>query len=141
MALTLDHIFILTESGAPVAEKLVGLGLLEGKSRRHSGQGTANRLFQFPGFAIELLFVVDKNEALTGAGRHLQLLPRSREAGASPFGFIVRAESLEDLASIEHWDYYPDYFNSDLCFHVGSNSSLLAEKHQPTSKDSTGNGN
>jgi hypothetical protein len=50
-----DHLFILTDIGAPAADssacakgdRLVTLGLIEGSSRNHPGQGTANRSFFF----------------------------------------------------------------------------------------------
>jgi hypothetical protein len=47
MRYEIDHIFVLTDVGAPDAAVLVHLGLTEGRSNRHAGQGTANRRFFF----------------------------------------------------------------------------------------------
>jgi len=57
MALALDHIFVVTSSGAPQADHLSGIGLIEGTSNVHSGQGTANRRFFLDNFTVELLYV------------------------------------------------------------------------------------
>jgi hypothetical protein len=52
-----DHLFICTAIGAPEAEYLISLGLKEGRSNIHPGQGTANRCFFFRNFMLELLWV------------------------------------------------------------------------------------
>jgi hypothetical protein len=51
----LDHFFILTEKFAPEAKLLTDLGLVEGTSNSHPGQGAANRRFFFANTALELL--------------------------------------------------------------------------------------
>lgn len=53
----LDHFFILTSPGAPEADALVQLGLIEGTSNAHPGQGTANRRFFFANTTIEFLYI------------------------------------------------------------------------------------
>ncbi len=47
MTIELDHFFILTDPGAPQAELLTEIGLVEGTPNDHPGQGTANRRFFF----------------------------------------------------------------------------------------------
>jgi hypothetical protein len=41
----LDHVFILVEPKAEVADRLLASGFQEGPSNTHPGQGTANRRF------------------------------------------------------------------------------------------------
>jgi hypothetical protein len=41
----LDHVFVMCAAGAPEAEALVRLGLTEGSSNVHPGQGTRCRRF------------------------------------------------------------------------------------------------
>jgi hypothetical protein len=41
--MSIDHLFICTDVGAIVADRLVALGLVEGSSNVHPGQGTTNR--------------------------------------------------------------------------------------------------
>ncbi|MEG3898207.1 MULTISPECIES: VOC family protein [unclassified Microcoleus] len=63
MAFEFDHLFICTDIGAGFADRLVSLGLVEGSSRTHPGQGTANRCFFFHNAMLELLWVHDPEEA------------------------------------------------------------------------------
>jgi len=124
VTLKLDHIFILTQPNAPIAEKLRAHSFVEGTSNTHPGQGTENRRFFFEGFTLEWLFITDKTEALNGAGRDLRFQQRYTEATASPFGLVVRTDSEVDFP---HWLYWPDYFNGRLSFAVGNNSNNLQE--------------
>jgi hypothetical protein len=55
MTIALDHFFILTEPGSPQADLVSGIGLKEGASNNHPGQGTANRRFFFSNSTLELL--------------------------------------------------------------------------------------
>ena len=65
----LDHVFVLTEPGAEIAERLIDIGMVEGSANTHPGQGTSNRRFFLENFTIELAYVSDENEAKNGAGR------------------------------------------------------------------------
>ncbi len=56
MAFELDHLFIMTDINAPVADRLISSGLTEGRSNIHPGQGTANRCFFFHNAMLELLW-------------------------------------------------------------------------------------
>ncbi|MBE9137293.1 VOC family protein [Nodosilinea sp. LEGE 07088] len=47
MNLELDHVFILVEPAAQVADRLLEQGFREGPRNTHPGQGTANRRFYF----------------------------------------------------------------------------------------------
>ena len=127
MNLSLDHIFIITQPGAPEAERLSEIGLIEGSSNVHPGQGTSNRRFFLYGFTIELLYVSDEEEAATGSGRGLGILSRSQDVAASPFGIVVRVSDKEALPAFPGWRYTPDYFDGKMSFHVGINSDLLHE--------------
>jgi len=127
MALYLDHIFIITESDAPIAQRLSAIGLREGNSNTHPGQGTSNRRFFLNGFTIELLYVSDPDEAANGAGSQLGILARSKDTSASPYGLVVRTTDAESTPVFPSWQYYPNYFPSDMCFYVGENSDQLME--------------
>jgi len=130
MNLSLDHIFIITQPGATEAESLSDIGLVEGSSNVHPGQGTSNRRFFLYGFTIELLYVSDEEEAANGAGKELGILPRSRDIEASRFGIVVRAaggKAHETKPLFPSWQYTPDYFNGKMSFFVGENSNRLQE--------------
>lgn len=119
MTIELHHFFILTDPGAPQADLLSGVGLIEGARNDHPGQGTANRRFFFSNTTLELLYVRDAGEAASGRG--------SRYRIASPFGFVVSATSGSTDMPFPGWRYCPEYFPADQCFHVGENSDLLEE--------------
>jgi len=127
MSLKLDHFFILTSPGAPEAELLVDLGMVEGTPNTHPGQGTANRRFFFADAALELIFLADEDEARSGAGHGMRIVDRLSMPGASPFGIILRA--TDDVASrtFPGWPYQPDFFEQGCFFLVGDNSDLLTE--------------
>ncbi len=59
----LDHVFVCTARDAPEAERLRALGLVEGTSNVHHGQGTANRRFFFANAMLELLWVHDPHRS------------------------------------------------------------------------------
>ena len=95
MALQLDHFFILTEAGAPQADFLVDIGMVEGTTNDHPGQGTANRRFFFENTALELLYIRDAEEAMNGPASRLRCVERGAASGASPFGIVVRRTDCE----------------------------------------------
>lgn len=122
----LDHIFILTEPFAPQASLLSDMGMVEGTRNDHPGQGTANRRFFFSNTALEFLYIRDAAEADGGPGRRLGLPGRATNAGASPFGLVMRGGPGEPMP-FDGWDYQPDYFEPGCAFLIGENSGLLAE--------------
>ena len=88
MTLKLHHIFVCTSEGAPEAEALLDVGLIEGSPNIHPGQGTANRRFFFERGFLELLWVHDKPEAQAPLTAPTKLWDRWVERGrtANPFG-------------------------------------------------------
>jgi len=127
MKIALDHFFILTDHGAPQADQVANIGIVEGARNSHPGQGTKNRRFFFSNSALELLYVDDPDEAGNGRGNRLNLLERYENPVASPFGLIVRNISESADVPFPGWQYCPDYFEEDQCFQVGENSDLLEE--------------
>ena len=91
MAVVVDHIFICTSADAPAARLLVNLGLVEGSSNRHPGQGTICRRFFFQTFMLELLWMEKASEAQSAMARPTRLWERFSAVGreASPFGVIL----------------------------------------------------
>jgi len=128
MNLELDHLFILVEPEAKVADLLVSLGMEESFSRDHEGQGTSNRRFEFSNGMLEFLWVRDKDEAINGPGRDLLFPERSEKGTASPFGIILHRKDNSHLdMPFDGWTYQPDYFEPPKSFHIGMNSSDLLE--------------
>ena len=127
MAIRLDHAFILTQPGAPEAELLIDIGMVEGTPNTHPGQGTANRRFFFTDFGLELGFFTDPEEARTGPGRILRSRDRYEADHGSPFGLIFRADNQADVDSYPGIPYQPDYFAEGQFFVVGENADLLDE--------------
>jgi hypothetical protein len=128
MKMELDHFFILTKPNARVGDLLLSLGLEESFSRDHEGQGTSNRRFELSNSMLELLWVRDADEANNGPGKDLLFSERVSEKDASPFGIILTSKESETLnMPFDGWSYQPDYFESPMAFHVGSNSSNILE--------------
>lgn len=128
MHLEVDHIFILVEPEAEVADLLLAQGLLEGLGNKHPGQGTSNRRFYFANGMLEFLWVYDADEAFNGPSRELYLSDRAKDPKASPFGVILRRKDNFSLEMpFKGWKYQPDYFTPPKAFYVGANSSNLAE--------------
>ena len=134
MQLELDHVFILVELGAAVADLLIAEGFQEGSSNHHPGQGTANRRFYFANGMVEFLWVQDVEEALNGPGRDLHFPERAAEPKASPFGmiFLKKADGNAPPSGpaempFAGWTYQPVYFQPPNAFHVGINSSNILE--------------
>jgi hypothetical protein len=123
----LDHIFVLADPGAAVAERLTGIGLVEGSSNEHPGQGTANRRFFFSNVALELLYMRDVNEAERGPGQRLRFQERVSTPGASPFGLVMRPDTDSDDPPFNGWRYQPVYFDPGVTFLVADNSDRLEE--------------
>lgn len=121
----LDHFFVLTDKFAPEADLLTDLGLVEGTSNSHPGQGTANRRFFFSNTALELLYVRDAKEANEGPGQGLRLPERASSPTASPFGFVMRCDA--DSSFFSGWHYQPKYFKAGISFLVAENSEILGE--------------
>jgi hypothetical protein len=127
MTIALDHFFVHSRPGAPEADILVALGLVEGTPNVHPGQGTANRRFFFSNSMLELIYIRDEDEAAGGAAKDLKMVERWRSAGASPFGLVFRPGSPADPLPFPGWPYAADYLPGGTHFHIGENSGRLEE--------------
>ncbi len=127
MTMELDHIFILTEPGAPQADLLVEVGIIEGTPNSHPGQGSANRRFFFSNSKLELLYIRDLSESVSGPARRLKLAERLAGSNASPFGLVVRKKLSSAEFPFPGWPYFPEYLSGDMYFHIGDNSDVLDE--------------
>ncbi|MEG4804752.1 VOC family protein [Microcoleus sp. ARI1-B5] len=130
MTFEFDHLFILTDIGAPEADRLSSFGLVEGSSRTHRGQGTTNRCFFFHNAMLELLWVRDPEEAQSEPIRQTRLWERStnRNNGACPFGICLRpATGSEDKVAFSSWQYHPPYLPETISIAVATNSDNLTE--------------
>ncbi len=114
MALHVHHVFICTPVGAPEAEGLLDVGLLEGSPNTHPGQGTANRRFFFERGFLELLWVHDEREAQSPLVAPTKLWDRwaARGRAANPFGICLSsAEGVDSNLPFPTWSYRPDYMS------------------------------
>jgi hypothetical protein len=123
-----DHFFIFTAIGAPDAEHLISLGLKEGRSNIHRGQGTANRCFFFRNFMLELLWVDKPEEAQSEVIAPLHLWERwsQRDQEACPFGLCLRSNTLDEIP-FPTWDYRPPYKTDSFTLSIANNSSNVTE--------------
>lgn len=128
MELELDHFFILTNKPKEVGDLLLSMGLPESFSRDHPGQGTSNRRFEFANGMLEILYVRDRDESVSGPARNLKFVERAENSNASPFGVILtRTDDFDSGMPFDGWTYQPDYFDPPNAFHVGSNSEIIEE--------------
>lgn len=129
MTLELDHVFILVEPKAKVADRLLEHGFQEGPGNTHPGQGTANRRFYFANGMLELIWVQDADEAKNGPGRSLLFSERADDLTSSPFGVILVPHNnpIRQEMPFPGWHYQPAYFPPPKGFHVGANSHNIAE--------------
>ena len=130
MTFEFDHLFICTDIGAGEADRLVSLGLVEGTSNSHPGQGTTNRRFFFHNAMLEFLWVCDPEEARSELIRSTHLWERwaNRQDGACPFGVCLRSTTPDrDSIAFPSWAYRPPYLPEALSIAVGTNSGVLTE--------------
>jgi hypothetical protein len=129
MAYEVDHIFVMTAPGAPVADRLAESGLTEGASRTHRGQGTTNRRFFFENSMLEFLWVHDETEAESETTAPTQLLERwRRRDDSSPFGICFRPVADDTApAPFPTWAYEPPYLPADVSIDVAENAAYVDE--------------
>jgi hypothetical protein len=125
-----DHVFVSASVGAPEGDRLIELGLIEGSSLHHPGQGTANRRFFFANAMLELAWVHDPDEARSEAepARRLHFWERwaGRDGSACPFGVCLRPTAgTADVAPFPAWEYRPSY--SPVALPVANNSTVDTE--------------
>lgn len=135
MTFEFDHLFICTDEGAAIADRLITLGLIEGSSNVHPGQGTANRRFFFHNAMLELLWVQDRQEVRSPAIQRSRLWERweNRASGICPVGICLRpgnsdgAIAAHQEAAFSSWAYSPPYLPDTVSIAVGTNSDRLTE--------------
>lgn len=109
----LDHLFVMTDVGAPQADDLVARGFAEGPPNRHPGQGTACRRFFFANFMLEFVWVENEEETRSEMVHPLRLWERwaGRISGASPFGIALRPVKREGTTPpFDTFEYWPSFF-------------------------------
>jgi hypothetical protein len=123
----IDHVFMFIEPDGPEIAQLKSIGLVETYRRKHSGQGTANVCFAFENMFVELLWIEDRDEALSPAIVRTGLEARSRwkTAVACPFGIAWRGS--KELP-FDMWDFAPPYLPSGVTISVANDSDDI---HQP----------
>ena len=129
MTVELDHLFLLTDIGAPTADALVAFGFVEGSSNTHPGQGTANRRFFFHNVMVELLWVDNPAEAQSEPIRRTHLWERwSDRHSVCPFGICLRpANGSGNTTAFSSWAYHPPYLPETVSMAIGTNSEVLTE--------------
>lgn len=131
MPFELDHVFVCTNSGGPEATQLIALGLTEGPSGVHQGQGTANRCFLFHNAYLELIWVHDEADARSLLTERTRLFERwkGRADGTCPFGICLRPARSSRVSGppFAGWGYLPRYVPPSRPIHVGANCDRLAE--------------
>jgi len=116
---------------APEATRLAALGLTQGPSSVHQGQGTANRCFLFHNAYLELIWVHDDAEARSPLTERIRLFERwkGRADATCPFGICLRPTRPSRVSGppFAGWDYLPRYAPPSRPIHVGANCDRLAE--------------
>jgi len=118
----IDHLVIFTRTGAPAAGRLVEMGLREGSSRRHAGQGTANRRFFFANAMLELLWIDDEVEARDPARAALRLWERRPGGGGCPLGVCFRPSAPGETPPFPTRPYRPPFLPAPLAIDVASDA-------------------
>lgn len=123
-----DHIYVLTRHADEGAEALRELGLAEGPPNTHPEQGTACRRFFFHNAYIELMSVIDSDEARSPAAAPTRLWQRWSEAGACPFGVALRPAGDHDATPpFGVIPYRPAYLPPGLEIGLGASRADLSE--------------
>lgn len=110
----LDHFVLICDPGAPQADALTDLGLVEGSGNVHNGQGTANRRFFFDNAYLELLWVEDLDESRQEPAFRTRLWERwlRRHDGSCSFGIALRPDDpadAEEPPPFPTWAYHAPY--------------------------------
>jgi Glyoxalase-like domain len=124
----LDHVFVMCGANAPEASALSSLGLKEGSSNTHPGQGTACRRYFFRNAYLELLWVCDPAEAQNELTSRTRLWERwsARQEGACPFGLVLRPSSDDATARppFPTWSYTPAYLPTGFAIETALDTPL-----------------
>lgn len=120
-----DHLFICCPLEAPEVDAILSLGLTEGSSNHHPGQGTANRRIFFRNAMLEFLWVENQTEVRSPMIAPTQLWERWNypQTKFSPFGIALRlAENSLTLPNT--WAYRPPYLPDHLQIDVASDTQI-----------------
>jgi len=111
----IDHIFICSDNHGHEADQLVEMGLVEGSSRIHRGQGTRNRKFYFHNFFLEILWMHNEREILNDRTAPTKLWNRInyKKSGYTPFGLCLTRMPDTDPLFANCLLYTPAYFPED----------------------------
>src|SRR5207245_1228801 len=123
----LDHVFVCCSAGGHEAAALARLGLAEGTSNTHPGQGTASRRFFFENAYLELFWVSDREEAQGPLARATRLWERwsQRDTGACPFALVLRPLGEGDSGPpFATWPYHPLYMPPHVAIDVAADTPL-----------------
>lgn len=124
MTIELDHVFICSQINAPEIQTILDLGLIEGRSNVHPGQGTANRCIFWQNLMLELLFVVNEKEVSSQIITPTRLKERCnyRQTGYSPFGIAFRCDETDKSLPFLTWAYKPPYLPKHLQIDIAQNT-------------------
>lgn len=128
--LQLDHVFVFTPFGAPLASRLTEAGFLEGSSATHPGQGTANRRFFFNNAYLELIWATSEVELKSPLIQGTKLFERSqwKQTGRSPFGIGLRSTDKNNPAiPFDSWEYKPPYLPPGMPIYIAENMDYEQE--------------
>jgi len=123
--LSINHIFIFTDTPDESAEELLSYGFKEGSSRVHLGQGTKNRKFYFKNFYLELLYVHNESEIKSELTAPTKLYERSqyKTINSSPFGLCLDYDKKDTLLFKECVKYKPTYLPPHMEIEIIPNES------------------
>ena len=126
---TLDHVIVICDPGAPAADALRELGIVEGSRNVHPGQGTENRRFFFHNAYLELVWVSDLAESRSEPAFRTRLWERwlRRHEGACPFGIALRPLQAHDESAkppFPTWSYYAPYLPQQVAIAMAINTPL-----------------
>jgi Glyoxalase-like domain len=127
MKISLDHVFVLCETGGSEAEALLSRGFVEGSRNVHSGQGTSNRRFFFDDGFIEFLWVSNVTEVTSSLTSPTKLWDRwkGRDTGVCPFGIVFSSSEIEvPKPPFEVWRYQPEYLPKDKGIYFAAGTHL-----------------
>ena len=127
MSIALDHVFVCCAEGAPEAQLLLDIGLVEGCANSHPGQGTANRRFFFAGGYLELLWVADEQQARCERSARTRLWERwsGRHAGVAPFGVGFSPTGADaPPPPFPAWPYRPQYLPAGRTIYFAEGTTL-----------------
>lgn len=121
--MSINHIFIFTDTPEKSTKELLSFGFKEGSNRTHLGQGTKNRKFYFKNFYLELLYVHNEDEIKSDLTSPTKLFERSqyKTINSSPFGLCLDYDKKDTLLFEECLKYKPTYLPKDMEIEVITN--------------------